>query len=408
MKTERNDAPRKRLRVGLVWQSALSTNLGLVALAQSNRAIVIEEAEALGLDVEIVFFSAKVAAGAESEANVGDRFVLLSRNMLSPAGMLRARRELNACDMLFDIGEGDSFSDIYGWLRFAKVAATKFLVSNAAEKLILSPQTIGPFYNPVAERIAAAAMKRVRHVFARDNISFARAADMLPANVHLTQTADIAFELPVRTTWPESFPMLSSDRVNVGLNVSGLLARGGYSGQNQFKLSLDYSALVDRLCAAFSAMEGVQLWLVPHVHNSAAASIESDRSVSLEIASRYPGVEVAPAFRSASDAKTFISKMDFFAGARMHATIAAVSTGVACVPMSYSLKFEGLYKSIGYLHVLSLTSASADEGYNAVMQGFHDRVKLSHEAKISAVTAKDSIATFRSVVSASLRDAAAR
>lgn len=408
MSIDRGRPEARQLRVGLVWQSPLSTNLGLVALAQANRAIVLEEAQALGLSVQLVFFSAKVSSGSESEGNSGDRYVLLSRNMLSPLGAIRARRELDACDILFDIGEGDSFSDIYGWLRFLKVAATKFLVSKARRKLILSPQTIGPFYHPLAKRIGAAAMKRAAHVFARDDISYDRAAGLLSNTDRLVQTADIAFELPTRPDWPVSFPTLAADRIHVGINVSGLLSRGGYSGENQFNLTLDYSALIERLCAHFSEVEGVQLWLVPHVHNSAAASIESDRSISLEIAKRFRGVEVAPAFRSATDAKTFISKMNFFTGARMHATIAAVSTGVACVPMSYSLKFEGLYGSIGYNHVLPLTSATIDNAFATVLRGYEFRATLSEEAKAASGLAKRSIVAFRSVVSTSLNNAAGR
>ena len=53
--------------------------------------------------------------------------------------------------------------------------------------------------------------------------------------------------------------------------------------------------------------------------------------------------------------KNYISKMDFFIGARMHATIGALSSGVPVIPFSYSRKFEGLFNSIDYPFVIEAT-----------------------------------------------------
>ena len=64
---------------------------------------------------------------------------------------------------------------------------------------------------------------------------------------------------------------------------------------------------------------------------------------------RYPRAIVAPAFRTPVEAKSYIAGMDFFAGARMHACIAAVSSGVPVYPLAYSRKFNGLFvETLGY------------------------------------------------------------
>ena len=60
------------------------------------------------------------------------------------------------------------------------------------------------------------------------------------------------------------------------------------------------------------------------------------------------------------DLKNYISAMDIFIGARMHAAIAAFSSGVATIPVSYSPKFEGLFGSLGYNRLISARTGSTE------------------------------------------------
>jgi len=76
--------------------------------------------------------------------------------------------------------------------------------------------------------------------------------------------------------------------------------------------------------------------------------VEDDHRANLVLKSEYPGVVLAPKFNDPSEAKTYIAQLDVFAGARMHACIAAFSSGVPVLPMAYSRKFAGLFGSIGY------------------------------------------------------------
>lgn len=70
-------------------------------------------------------------------------------------------------------------------------------------------------------------------------------------------------------------------------------------------------------------------------------------------AAEFPGSVLAPAFASPSEAKSYIAGMDFFMGARMHACITALLSGVPVVPMAYSLKFEGLFGSLDWTRALN-------------------------------------------------------
>ena len=61
-------------------------------------------------------------------------------------------RRLSEVDLFADITGGDSFSDIYGFKRYLQGFLEKWLVLLAGGKLILLPQTYGPFRGQVARR----------------------------------------------------------------------------------------------------------------------------------------------------------------------------------------------------------------------------------------------------------------
>ena len=101
----------------------------------------------------------------------------------------------------------------------------------------------------------------------------------------------------------------------------------------------------------------------------------------------FPNSIVIDDINSPIDAKNYISAMDVVIAARMHATIAGVSSGVATIPVAYSRKFRGLYDSIGYDYVLDL---KALDTYQAVEQtmGWIDNYKKLTE---SAMQSKENV-----------------
>ena len=68
--------------------------------------------------------------------------------------------------------------------------------------------------------------------------------------------------------------------------------------------------------------------------------------------------------------------MDVFVGARMHATLAAYSSGVAAIPFSYSRKFEGLYESLEYPFVISGTKMTTDDALEKTVEYIRSPEKL--------------------------------
>jgi len=108
-------------------------------------------------------------------------------------------------------------------------------------------------------------------------------------------------------------------------------------------------------------------------------SVEDDLKACEELAEAYPGAKVAPAFTAPSEAKSYISGLDFFMGARMHSCIAAFSSGVPVVPMAYSRKFAGLFGSLGYNYTVDCTSEPSDVIIDRIMQAYENRAVVAEE-----------------------------
>ncbi len=361
---------RPDLTIGLLWHSSVSDNLGVGALTVSQIAIVEKVAGEIGLGVRFVILGWRDPRPSYIEAPNVTRFEMSGRDLVSPGGLYSTVR---GCDLVLDIGAGDSFADIYGPARIRKMLLGKFIVHAARRPMILSPQTMGPFTRAWARIGALASIRRCRAVFTRDTLSTTFLRDIGFTGT-IGEATDVAMRLPYDPPTPRD-----GGPVRVGLNVSGLLMNGGYTGKNMFGLTTDYPALIREILRRFEAMEGVETHLVGHVI-SESQPIEDDFRASEALAEEFPGVILAPRFESPSEAKSYIAGMDFFMGARMHACIAAFSSGVPVIPMAYSRKFEGLFGTIGYARTVDCTSQSAVTIQDAIVQGYADRGTLQRDA----------------------------
>ena len=109
-------------------------------------------------------------------------------------------------------------------------------------------------------------------------------------------------------------------------------------------------------------------------------SVDEDTHVIGKLAEQYPRAVVSPAFRTPVEAKSYIAGMDFFTGARMHACIAAISSGVPVYPMAYSRKFNGLFgETLGYSSLGDLKTMDSDEIFSGLFAAFEKRNELKNE-----------------------------
>lgn len=269
-------------------------------------------------------------------------------------------RTIAGSKAVLDISGGDSFTDLYGFRRFRAMALTKSLALEAGVPLILLPQRLGPFQDPSNAAAATAILRRAAAVWVRDTDSFAFLRNALgdgfdPARHRLG--VDVAVALPAsepETLDPTIRAWLAREHGGpvAGLNVSGLLYNAPEAARLQFGLADRHDAQIAAVARALlRADPALRLLLVPHVHRPHGDG-ESDLSAARALlANLDPGlanrVRVLKAPLPATELKWVMSRLDWFAGARMHATIGAFSSGTATLGLGYTDKAAGVFAECG-------------------------------------------------------------
>ncbi len=264
-------------------------------------------------------------------------------------------RALEEMDFVGDVRGGDSFSDIYGLQRFLLSSLPIWTVIAVKGSIVQFPQTYGPYKSGTARAVARYLLLRSSTIIARDTRSRQVAMDLVGAAKEVRLSPDVAFALHVRPPagriecdppLEDPFPLDA-----VGLNVNGLMFNGGYTGANMFGLKLDYRSFVVELAKALLAEQPGELVLVPHTI-APKGDIESDNDASFQVrASLSPElqkrVRIVTGDYDAHEIKSVIGHCGFFVGSRMHSCIGALSQGVPCVGVAYSMKFAGVFESVG-------------------------------------------------------------
>ncbi|MEL6584353.1 MAG: polysaccharide pyruvyl transferase family protein [Pseudomonadota bacterium] len=302
-------------------------------------------------------------------------------------GLSPSAQTVHAADAVLDVSGGDSFTDLYGEKRFQAMVLTKRLALDTGKPLILLPQTLGPFLDLKKRAIAADILRAAHAVWVRDANSLALLKDMLgddfdPARHRLG--VDMALLLPTAT--PEWVPvevfrwLRTSRRLPViGLNVSGLLCQHAQSAQKQFGLAAPHTDQIEAAArAALASHPKAKLVLVPHVLRN-PEDPESDWAAAQSLKARLGDdvqdrVCVLPQDYTAPQLKWIISQFDWFAGARMHATIAGFSSGVPTLGLGYSDKAAGVFEACGLgKHVVDLRTADAQTVGEVVAHSIENR-----------------------------------
>ena len=371
------------VKVGIIFADPFSKNFGVVALAYSF-FIVMSKVEK---DLNIKFDYTLIGSSeyGNNKIKIIDQeitfFSIPKLNLMSlydwskiiiktfGAGLIKIIDR----QIIFDISEGDSYSDIYGLKRFNVLFNAKKFFNILNRIVILLPQTIGPFYNQKLKEKAFAEINKMSIVFARDKESYNYSVKN-SINQNIIESIDLAFILPF--TKCKSL----SSKINVGLNISALLWNGGYTQNNQFHLKTNYKKLIDKILSYFINNDKIQMHLIGHVGDSKFNSVENDFLINSFIVKEYPQIQNHEVY-SPIEAKNYISTMDFFIGSRMHACIAAYSSGVPVFPISYSRKFNGLFcDTLNYQYIGDCVNYDENEIIKLLDRTFTERDQI--KAKI--------------------------
>jgi polysaccharide pyruvyl transferase WcaK-like protein len=291
-----------------------------------------------------------------SENLVAVRALARMGGLYSPTARVIARSKA-----ILDVSGGDSFTDLYGPKRFRTMVLSKQLALDSGKKLILLPQTLGPFNNAECRAEAVEILKAADAVWLRDKGSYKFMQDMLGKDFNPEKHRlglDMAVALP--QVAPKSgisdtvMGWLNGQRdfPVIGLNVSGLLSMEPEAAQKTFRLADRHDRQLEVACrAVLNLNPTMRLLLVPHVHQAEGAP-ESDLSASRDLKARLGAeyadrIEIIESRPNAMELKWILARLDWFAGARMHATIGAFSSGTPTLGLGYSDKAAGVFDQCG-------------------------------------------------------------
>jgi polysaccharide pyruvyl transferase WcaK-like protein len=292
-------------------------------------------------------------------------------------------------DFIGDIRGGDSFSDIYGLSRIIIGSLPPLTALLLKKRLILLPQTYGPYRTKMAQMIARYFFSRSSYILSRDRESMEHIDTFLGserAKKDVRLCPDVAFLLdscmPNDTDIRPSLKNRIPDEPLIGLNVNGLLYHGGYTRDNMFRLNFDYKLFMNRLTDRMLQNTKARIVLIPHTF-AYGGDVESDNNACHDVLRRVADdradrIHMVSGTYDQSAIKGIIGQCDFFIGSRMHACIAALSQGIPAVAVAYSKKFRGVYDSIGVTDlVIDAQSCDLETSINRICTLFDDRAEVT-------------------------------
>lgn len=345
-----------------------------------------------GQDVSIKVINYRMSPKAHLQEHLLFLLLLAVLVRMAPSSELKRKiirinsrlSELDDCNFIGNINGGDSFSDIYGLRLFIENMLPSVITILLGKKLVLFPQTYGPYDSRLARAIAKWVMLRASAVLSRDQDSIALINNLLGSRgneVPIGFCPDVAFTLPaimpdqIDIYPPTKFPPADAF---IGININGLMFHGGYSGKNMFELNFEYKAFVLKLIERLLNETSSRIFFIPHTYGN-KGNVNSDNEAARQI---YDALKDRYADRlymvigeyNQFEIKGIIGRCDFFIGSRMHACIAAASQAVPTAAVAYSKKFSGLFGGVELSHmVIDARTLSLDEAVNRVLELYHSR-----------------------------------
>ncbi len=363
------------MKVVLLGLEFASDNLGCEALSYSFLSELKKTADTLNkqLSVVSIVFNDNVK---EKNPEFDEPVEFIKTDYKSLKFWKKIKKLFRESDFIFDFTGGDSFSDIYGFKRYFLATLLKSLAIRSKTPFILGPQTYGPFNRKIVKSMAKYVIRKSHTVFARDDTS--QKVAMKLSNREVLLASDVAFSLPYEMQGNKA----NDGKIRVGINPSGLLWNGGYS-YAPIDLKVNFKDYCEKLLAYLTNDDQYEVFLIAHVGNENRDSDESDYSVCKLLHKEFPGSKLVKMSNTPMEIKSFISSLDVLIAARMHATIAAFSTGVATIPFSYSRKFEGLYGSLNYNYIVHAKTESTGDALQKTIGYIEERQKLCDSARES-------------------------
>jgi len=388
---------KRRLTIGLMGLSFGSENLGCVALAISFYRGLVQCLKEQNLEANIL----AISLSARNPYYIDEQYPIVFQeyHLSDFKSYYNSKKLLRSCDIVFDFTEGDSFADIYGRARFYRSIMLKLAIEHVGIPLVLGPQTYGPFERLDCREIAKVIIKKAYKVYSRDEMS-KEYIKKIGVKRDITLSTDVAFRLP-----SEGTVIPKSKMINVGINVSGLLWDDDRVGKNSLGLSVRYTKYCESVIERLLSTPKYRVHLIPHT-GTCADGIESDYGACYELSKKYPKCKLYNGVEDPIEVKNTLSQMDIVIAARMHASIAAFSSGVLTIPFSYSRKFQGYYGQLDYPILIDGKTESTERAVQKTLDFIETFEKFGPQIKRSHNIAQSMLTSFYEDVSTIISDIA--
>ncbi|MFC1663747.1 polysaccharide pyruvyl transferase family protein, partial [Patescibacteria group bacterium] len=260
---------------------------------------------------------------------------------------------LKKFDLILDLSEGDSFTDLYGIKRMLVYGFVKIIPINLGISVIMLPQTVGPFRLLPSKILAKWILNRVEKICVREPESKKIILEIINKKDKLISSFDLGFLLSAKKIKNSSlFAKLRWAPSAVGINISGLI----YDNNQRKKIlkkNFNYSELIkDIIVKLINISPNSTIFLVPHVYSVNKGIKYDDLAATFKIYNNLPDnikekIFILEKNYSCSELKWFIGNLSFFVGTRMHSCISAISSCVPTVFISYSHKSLGIIENLG-------------------------------------------------------------
>lgn len=270
----------------------------------------------------------------------------------------QTRKQLEQCDAMIMSG-GDVISldyglaSLYDWTGYADNAVEMRL------PVCLWGASVGPFSaKPHVEKFITSHLAQYAALSSRESATH----DYLKSiGVNTSLVADPAFTMSPEPFDYEAMIPAGTDGC-LGLNFSPLIR--GYRDTESSRQALD-AEIINFVKKVLESTE-LGVLFIPHVDPLDGGTDNSDHHYMYGLATRSDllgeRVKIAPPTLNAAQLKYLISQCRYFMGARTHATIGALSTGVPTTSIAYSVKAKGINRDLfGHLdHVLETPKVTRD------------------------------------------------
>lgn len=250
---------------------------------------------------------------------------------------------LSSVDAVLSVG-GDLYSLDYGVPSI--LMAVNETAINLGTPVILWGASVGPFEaNPYFKSVVSHHLSRMDMIAVRETTSSTYLRDELGL-FNITNIPDPAFNLqPQKTDIVSIWPKTGCAGV-LGFNISPLIQRYRSSEEVETVFLEEITGFIQQVVKDMD----LSVLLIPHVIPRVNMVYDNDMHYMEGIIRRLGDmdgrVRLIEKPLNAAQTKYVISKCRFFIGARTHSTIAALSTMVPTISISYSVKARGINQDL--------------------------------------------------------------